>query len=117
MDPIRNLWSGVDTIKVNFGVAWTESFADLLVKLDDHKQQAMEAMEPIVFALCPVKPFDQVVALHKSSRNARYGVQVEGLTVFFSCRLVPHGDTPNLYVEQDPSSSRRTAWRRCTALS
>jgi hypothetical protein len=102
MEPIRKLWHGIDTIKVGFGVAWPESFAELLATLDQHKQQAMEAMEPIVFALCATKPFDQVVALHKGNPNARYGIQVEGLTIFFVARQLPHGDTPNLYVEAGP---------------
>jgi hypothetical protein len=30
MDPLRKLWSGIDTAKVNFGVAWPDSFAELL---------------------------------------------------------------------------------------
>jgi len=102
MEPIEKLWSGIDTVKVNFGVAWPESFAELLAKLDQHKQLAQETMEPVVFSLCSVKPFDQVVALHKSNKNARYGVQVEGLTIFFSCRQLPHDQTPNLYVEAGP---------------
>ena len=102
MEPIRQLWNGVDTVKVNFGVAWPDSFTELLAKLDQYKQHAMDMMEPVVFELCPVKPFDQVVALHKGSRNARYGIEVEGLTVFFSTRQMPYADTPNLYVEAGP---------------
>jgi hypothetical protein len=102
MEPIRKLWHGVDTIKVGFGVAWPDSFAELLQTLDVHKQQAQEAMEPIVFSLCASKPFDQVVALHKGNKNARYGVQVEGLTIFFAARQLPHAETPNLYVEAGP---------------
>lgn len=102
MEPIKKLWSGVDTVKVNFGVAWPDSFAELLETLDKNKQLAMEAMEPVVFALAANKPFDQVVALHKGSPNARYGIQVEGLTVFFSARQMPYSDTPNLYVEAGP---------------
>jgi len=102
MEPIRQLWNGVDTVKVNFGVAWPDSFTELLEKLDKHKQYAMDMMEPVVFSLCATKPFDQVVALHKGSRNARYGIEVEGLTVFFSTRQMPYADTPNLYVEAGP---------------
>jgi len=52
MEPIRQLWNGVDTVKVNFGVAWSDSFTELLAKLDQYKQHAMNMMEPVVFSLC-----------------------------------------------------------------
>jgi hypothetical protein len=102
MEPLSKLWSGIDTIKVNFGVAWPESFTEVLAKLEQHKAYAMDQMEPVVFELCATKPFDKVVALHKGNKNARYGIAVEGLTVFFSCRQLPYADTPNLYVEAGP---------------
>ncbi|HVS70789.1 MAG TPA: hypothetical protein VHQ47_06015 [Phycisphaerae bacterium] len=102
MEPITRLWNGFDIVKVNFGVAWPEDFMELLATLEKHKQEAFEAMEPVVFSLCAVAPFDRVVALEKGNRHARYGVQVEGLTVFFSSRQIPSQDTPNLYVEAGP---------------
>jgi hypothetical protein len=102
MEPLRQLWNGVDTVKVNFGVAWGAEFGKLLEKLEKKKQLAMEYDEPVVFALAASKPLNQVVALHQGNRHAKYGVQVEGLSIFFSCRQLPHQDTPNLYVEAGP---------------
>lgn len=103
MRVIQRLWKGFDTIKVGIGVAWPESFANLLETLDKSKQQAMDAMEPVVFSLASEKPFDQVVALERGTPNARYGVEVEGLRVFFSSRQMPYADTPNLYIEAGPA--------------
>ena len=87
---------------VNFGVAWGAEFGKLLEKLEKKKQQALEYDEPVVFALAASKPLNQVVALHQGNRHARYGVQVEGLSIFFWCRQLPHQNTPNLYVEARP---------------
>ena len=103
MEPLRQLWNGVDTVKVNFGVAWGPEFAKLLEKLEKKKQLAMEYDEPVVFALAANKPLNQVVALHQGNRHGKYGVQVEGPSIFFSCRQLPWQDTPNLYVEAGPN--------------
>ena len=37
MEPLRQLWNGVDTVKVNFGVAWGAEFGKLLEKLEKKK--------------------------------------------------------------------------------
>jgi len=58
MEPLRQLWNGVDTVKVNFGVAWGAEFGKLLEKLEKKKALAMEYDEPVVFALAASKPLN-----------------------------------------------------------